>query len=79
VDPLPPEPSEPPGPLPAPPVSAGPTTITLVSVLNDPSLLLRTMVVVMLVFPPEGLLVVVEFLLPVVVPFLPGGEVMVEL
>lgn len=81
VDPLPPDPPAPPAPLPlpAPPVSAGPTTTTLVSVVNDPSLLVRTIVLVILVFP-VGALVVVPFLPPVVlVPFLPGVEVMVEL
>lgn len=46
---------------------------------NDPSLLLRTIVVVILFFPPEGLAVVVAFLLPELVAFLPGEEVIVEL
>jgi len=76
----PPDPPGPPAPLPlpAPPVSEGPTTRTLVSVVSEPSLLVRTIVLVVLVFP-VGALVVVAFLPPeVLVPFLPGEEVTVE-
>jgi len=54
----------------SPPVSVGPTTTTLVSVDNEPSLFCRTMVVVELVLPFEVVLEVFE------VEF-PGAEVMV--